>query len=85
MLLEAVPAIYRPALCRLERYLSLCSAIGTGYVVHLARSIVSWAAIAALPLVSIHITILSILLNPKNRYGSLRLGTAYIILVNKSN
>ena len=54
VLLEAVPAVYRPALCRLERYLSLCSAVGAGYVVHLAWSIVSWAPVAALPLVSIH-------------------------------
>ncbi len=56
VLLEAVPAIYRPALCRLERYLSLSSAVGAGYVMHLAWSIVSWAPVAARSLFSVHIT-----------------------------
>ena len=50
VLLEAIPAVNRPTLGRLERNLGLSSAIGAGRVVHLSR----FAAVAALPLVSVH-------------------------------
>ena len=44
MLLVAVPAVYRPAFSRLEWDLSLGSAIGAFYFVHLAGSFLSWSS-----------------------------------------
>ena len=56
VLLEAVPAIDGPALCRFEWNLGLSSAIGTCYIVHLAWGpiVVSRAAVAARALFVIH-------------------------------
>ena len=54
VLLEAVPAVDRPALSRLERNLGFCSAVGTNYIVHLAGPVVSGAVVSARPLSSVH-------------------------------
>ena len=54
VLLEAVPAVDRPALSRLERNLGFRSTVGANYIVHLAGPVVSGAVVSARPLSSVH-------------------------------
>lgn len=54
VLLEAVPAVDRPALSRLEWNLGLSSTVGANYIVHFAGPVISGAVVSARPLSSVH-------------------------------